>query len=212
MGSGVKLEWIRILSSSFFVLYDLKSISYACPAGCLTFTWSRLSSYSFVREQSPLLVLVLVLLLVLVLPLEIHLVQIVFLFIFLAYSFVSFLVVWLSLCRDWKFICAWAESAPPPSSTSAAFVWKRSWSSCKRRRSKSGRSSDTSEKQHCAKKEEKVQIDKCILSQGWSVKHLTEATYCDICQQRFAPVAQRIEDWVQGGVEVAAPLIFKFHF
>ena len=208
MGSGVKLEWIRILSSSFFVLYDLKSISYACPAGCLTFTWSRLSSYSFVREQSPLLVLVLVL----VLPLEIHLVQIVFLFIFLAYSFVSFLVVWLSLCRDWKFICAWAESAPPPSSTFAAFVWKRSWSSCKRRRSKSGRSSDTSEKQHCAKKEEKIQIDKCILSQGWSVKHLTEATYCNICQKRLTPVAQRIEDWVQGGVEVAAPLIFKFHF
>ena len=149
MGSGVKLEWIRILSSSFFVLYDLKSISYACPAGCLTFTWSRLSSYSFVREQSPLLVLVLVLLLVLVLPLEIHLVQIV-----LTYSFVSFLVVWLSLCRDWKFICAWAESAPPPSSTSAAFVWKRSWSSCKRRRSKSGRSSDTSEATLCQKRGE----------------------------------------------------------
>ena len=158
MGSGVKLEWIRILSSSFFVLYDLKSISYACPAGCLTFTWSRLSSYSFVREQSPLLVLVLVLVLllvlVLVLPLEIHLVQIVFLLIFLAYSFVSFLVVWLSLCRDWKFICAWAESAPPPSSTSAAFVWKRSWSSCKRRRSKSGRSSDTSEATLCQKRGE----------------------------------------------------------
>ena len=57
---------------------------------------------------------------------DIHLVQIVFLF-----------------------ICAWAESAPRLFSTSAAFVWKRSWSSCKR-----GRSSDTSEATLCQKRGE----------------------------------------------------------
>ena len=149
MGSGVKLEWIRILSSSFFVLYDLKSISYACPAGCLTFTWSRLSSYSF--------------------SWPIHL------FLFWLFDF-HFVEIGSSFVHEQSPLLLLPRH-PQHSFESDLEVPAR------------GEGPNrvglvTPQKQHCAKKEEKIQIDKCILSQGWSVKHLTEATYCDIVPKK----------------------------